>query len=1216
MFNFIATRYVLAIMCFLGLAVLFLINVSLSVAIVAMVKIENNTAESRDFTKVVSLSVRSEESDTCPGGEIVSESGSENGEFAWDEELQGYVLSSYYYGYMATQLLGGRLSEIFGTKLVFGSGVFLSGLVTALSPVFARLDVSGLIAARVVVGLLSGVVIPSMHHLLSKWFVPAEMLFFGAFMMSGNPAGAMVSMAVSGVLAEAGGWTTIFYVFGGVGMLFIVPWAFLIYNSPTKHPRISESEKQYIIEGTGQNKEENEDKLLKMTEQQKSEKKQLSGEIMFFLGLVVVFLMNVSFSVAIVAMVKVANETTESQGLTGALNMTVRSEDSDTCPGDEIVSESGSENGEFEWDEELQGYILSSYYYGSIASQLLGGRLSEIFGTKLVFGSGVFLSGLVTVLSPVLARLDVSGLIAARVLIGILSGVAMPSVHHLMPKWFIPAEITLFGSFMMSGSPAGAMISVAVSGVLADVGGWTMVFYVFGGVGMLFIVPWAFLVYDTPSEHPRISESEKQYIIEHTGQNKEETETKISHPVPWVAIFTSGPMYVHMIMGIGGGWVNFTIMTELPSYLSNVLHFDVQASGTSSALPYVFLVITSLMGGFVSQKLIQSGRLSRINVYRIFNALSGYGSALGLLLVTFVGCDNTANVALMVISMAFCGAYLGGSMFNHLDLGSNFSGTLAGMFLTVYTAVGVLTPTVVGLIVSDQKSISSWKTAFYVGAAIPAGCTTFYLLFGSADEQSWNKVPEQSLQAVKEEGKVHSNLNATKMPEQQNSEKNNLSKEGGMFNIIPTRYILAIMCFLGLAVLFLINVSLSVAIVAMVKTENKTTESQGFTGVLSMTVRSENSDTCPGGEIISESGSENGEFEWDEELQGFILSSYFYGSVATQLLGGRLSEIFGTKLVFGSGVFLSGFVTALTPVLARLHVSGLIAARVVAGLCSVSNPAGAMISMAVSGVITKAGGWVMVFYVFGGIAMFFVVPWAYLIYNTPTKHPRITESEKQYIIEGTGQNKEQIEEKVSHPVPWVAILTSGPMYVHMIMGIGGAWVNFTIMTELPSYLSNVLHFDVESVSSLNIINLQSGISSALPYVSLVITSLISGFVSQKLLQSGRISRINGLAGAYQGGSIFNHLDLGSNFSGTVAGMFHTTLIGTGVVTPTVVGLIITDQRSISSWKTVFYVGAAIPAVCTTVYMFFGTADEQSWNKVPDQSSQVHEEREKESCKEN
>ena len=59
----------------------------------------------------------------------------------------------------------------------------------------------------------------------------------------------------------------------------------------------------------------------------------------------------------------------------------------------------------------------------------------------------------------------------------------------------------------------GTVISMTLSGVLADVGGWPLIFYVFGGVSVAFMLPWLFLAYDSPSKHPRISESERNYIL-------------------------------------------------------------------------------------------------------------------------------------------------------------------------------------------------------------------------------------------------------------------------------------------------------------------------------------------------------------------------------------------------------------------------------------------------------------------------------------------------------------------------------------------------------------------------------------------------------------------------------------------------------------------------------------------------------------------------------
>ena len=69
--------------------------------------------------------------------------------------MEGYVLSSYYYGYIATQLLAGRMSELFGSKIVLGPGVFAAGLFTILGPVTAHVHVSFFMISRILVGAAS-----------------------------------------------------------------------------------------------------------------------------------------------------------------------------------------------------------------------------------------------------------------------------------------------------------------------------------------------------------------------------------------------------------------------------------------------------------------------------------------------------------------------------------------------------------------------------------------------------------------------------------------------------------------------------------------------------------------------------------------------------------------------------------------------------------------------------------------------------------------------------------------------------------------------------------------------------------------------------------------------------------------------------------------------------------------------------------------------------
>ena len=70
---------------------------------------------------------------------------------------------------------------------------------------------------------------------------------------------------------------------------------------------------------------------------------------------------------------------------------------------------------------------------------------------------------------------------------------------------------------------------------------------------------------------------------------------------------------------------------------------------------------------------------------------------------------------------------------------------------------------------------------------------------------------------------------------------------------------------------------------------------------------------------------------------GWVLSSFFYGYIITQLPGGWLATKFGGKYVFGVGVLVTSLLTLITPQMAYLNVWALVACRVVIGAFEVSN---------------------------------------------------------------------------------------------------------------------------------------------------------------------------------------------------------------------------------------------------------------------------------------
>jgi ACS family sodium-dependent inorganic phosphate cotransporter-like MFS transporter 5 len=79
---------------------------------------------------------------------------SENdGEFVWETDIQGYVLSSFFYGYVITQIPFGILSKRYGNIYFLGVGMLINSVFGLLVPISANMGIWWLIAVRFIQGL-------------------------------------------------------------------------------------------------------------------------------------------------------------------------------------------------------------------------------------------------------------------------------------------------------------------------------------------------------------------------------------------------------------------------------------------------------------------------------------------------------------------------------------------------------------------------------------------------------------------------------------------------------------------------------------------------------------------------------------------------------------------------------------------------------------------------------------------------------------------------------------------------------------------------------------------------------------------------------------------------------------------------------------------------------------------------------------------------------
>ena len=141
-------------------------------------------------------------------------------QFGWDRSTQGLVLSSFFVGYLMTQVFGGFLADRFGGKMVLGLGVLLWSFFTIITPPAAFAGLTVLLLARVGMGLGEAVTFPSIYSLFSRWVPVTERTRAIGFNASGIPFGTVFALLVTPVIVLSLGWAWAFYLFGVVGVLW------------------------------------------------------------------------------------------------------------------------------------------------------------------------------------------------------------------------------------------------------------------------------------------------------------------------------------------------------------------------------------------------------------------------------------------------------------------------------------------------------------------------------------------------------------------------------------------------------------------------------------------------------------------------------------------------------------------------------------------------------------------------------------------------------------------------------------------------------------------------------------------------------------------------------------------------------------------------------------------------------------------------------------
>jgi sugar phosphate permease len=378
---------------------------------------------------------------------------------------------------------------------------------------------------------------------------------------------------------------------------------------------------------------------------------------------------------------------------------------------------------EFGFDKITMGVIFSAFVWSYALFQIPGGWLGDRFGPRRV------LTAIVTYWSVMTAFTALAGSVVSftvvRFLFGVGEGGAFPVATRSMQLWFPRQERGLVQGVSHSASRLGAAIAPPLVVLIVTTLGWRWVFYICGGIGILWSVLWYWTYRNMPEDQPSVSRDELAYIrgVDEKGNVKPAMIEK-SASVPWAILFRSPNMWAIMCAYFTYVYCLWIFLSWLPSYLVEYRHFTLIKVGIFASLPLWAGVIGDTVGGVATDWLLKKTGSAKL-AHRAVAITGMLGCAVFIVPAAMTSDAHTA-IYCLTVAMFFLECTIGPSWAVPMHVGGKYSGTVSGVMNMAGNIGGALSPLVFGFLVQ----FGSWIAPFVVAAAllvVGAGVWAFWL---------------------------------------------------------------------------------------------------------------------------------------------------------------------------------------------------------------------------------------------------------------------------------------------------------------------------------------------------------------------------------------------------------------------------------------------------------------------------------------------------------
>lgn len=361
--------------------------------------------------------------------------------------------------------------------------------------------------------------------------------------------------------------------------------------------------------------------------------------------------------------------------------------------------------GDLNLSDKSMGWILSAFALGYALMQVPSGIMIDRYGPRKVLTSIVMIWSTLTALTG--ATWNFISMISCRFLFGAGEAGAFPGMSKAIYSWMPLQERGIITGINFSGSRLGAAFALPLVAWLIEGYGWRSTFMILGSVGVAWAVFWWLLFRDTPEEHARISDAEKEFILENRQQK-----TATKEPLSRQQLLQSKNMWSAIGQYFCSNFTFFFALTWLFPYLKNKYQLETVEAGFYTIAPFIAGAIGNWVAGAMIDAIFKKGDWNRS---RNLPAIIGFAlAAIGLVGSLYM---DSAIGAIFLLSIAIFGAdmTLPPSWALCVDIGKSNAGAVSGTMNMAGNVGSFLTALAFPYLTDWTGSVDYF---FYVAAAL------------------------------------------------------------------------------------------------------------------------------------------------------------------------------------------------------------------------------------------------------------------------------------------------------------------------------------------------------------------------------------------------------------------------------------------------------------------------------------------------------------------